>query len=99
VAVWRARSAEVLEVECQNRESAALRERHDGCVSQAEVEVAVPTVDLDRTPQDARGEVRNLMLPGVERGKEQTRGMGSDSCTCELVDLHDHGLGYDQVAA
>jgi hypothetical protein len=98
VALGRLRGAEVLEVEREDRESAALGERHDGCVGQPEVEIGVPMVDLDRAPEDAWEEIRDLVLAGVECGEEQTRGVGSDSRTRELVDLHDHRFGHDQVA-
>lgn len=98
VAGWGSGGAEVREVEREDRQSVALGERHDRCVRQPEIEVAVAAVDLDRATEYARGEVGDLVLAGVERGEEPARGVASDSCPRELVDFHDHRLGYHEVA-
>src|SRR5215213_1669112 len=90
VPAWRPGGAEMCEVEREDRQSVALGERHDGCVGQSEIEVAVAVVDLDRATEDAGGEVGDFVLAGVECGEETTRGVASDPRTRELVDFHDH---------
>jgi len=76
-AVSRAGRAKVPEVEGQDRESVALRGRHDGCVSVSKVKIGDRSVQLNCAPEQARSEVDDGVLPRGDRRQEQSRGVWS----------------------
>jgi hypothetical protein len=98
-AALRSGRAEVLEVEREDRQLVAFRDRHDGRVGQAEVEVGEAGVYLGRASQEPGGEEGDLVLAGVERGEEQPGRVSADPRAQQLVDLDDDRLRDDQVPA
>jgi hypothetical protein len=60
----------VLEVEGEDREPAALGERHHARIDETEVEVGEASVDLGSTPNQTRGDEYKRMLAGNESSQE-----------------------------
>jgi drug/metabolite transporter (DMT)-like permease len=95
---WR-RGAEVREVEREDRQVVALGAGHDGGVGEAEVEVGEAGVDLDGAAQQAGGEERDGVLADRDRVQEEPCGVRADAGAEQLIDFHEHRVGYEEIAS
>ena len=75
----RARRAEMLEVEREHGQAAALSNGHDDGVDVADVEIGECGVELDGTLSEAWGDRHDGVLAGRDRRQKQTGGMAADA--------------------
>ena len=89
----------MLEVEGQDWKAHLLRDRHDRSVDEAELEVGEASVDLDSATHHACRKEDDRVLPGAECFEKRACGPSADAPTEKLVDLHQDGIGNEQLAA
>ena len=98
-AVPRARCPEVLEVEGQDRQVVALGDGHHGCIDKAEVEIGEARIDLCGTAKKSRRQEHGGVLPARDRAQKHLRRVRRDPRAQQLIDLDEHHIGNEEVAA
>jgi hypothetical protein len=88
----------VREVERENGEPVALGECHHRRVHETEVEICVPCVQLDGSPQKPRSHAAQRVLTAREGPKEQACGLDSNSIPHEVIDLYGDRVRDDELA-
>jgi hypothetical protein len=90
---------EILEVECEDREIVAFRERHHRRVGVAELESGELCIDRDGSAKQRCGPGNDGVLPRSDRLQEQTCRVTTDTRAQQLVDFDDDGLRDQQAPA
>lgn len=76
-----------------------LRDRHHARVDQAKPEIRVLAVDRRSSAQQAGAEKHERVLPGDDCPEESSASRVAETRTRELVDLDEHRVGHEKLAA
>jgi hypothetical protein len=99
IAVHGTGSAEVREVEGQDRQGIALGDRHDRGVGVSEVEIRVGLIDFNCAPQQCGRDLRDGVLAGGQGPEEQASRAAAHARAQEVIDLDDDRLGDEESPA
>jgi len=93
------RRTKVLEVEGQDRQVVALRDGHHGCIDKAEVKIGEARIDLCGTAEKSRRQEHGGVLSACDRPQKQLRRVRRDPRAQQLIDLDEHHIGNEEIAA
>ena len=93
------RRSEMCEVEGEDRRPLAFGKRHDNAVCVAEIEVGERCLQLDRPARETRRRELHGVVSAPDRLEERTGHVGSGPRTKQIINLHNNGLGDDELTA
>lgn len=74
-----------------------LRIGHERRVSHPKIEVGVPSIELDRSPEQRGREEGPAVLSCGQRSEKEPRGVRPDTRPEQVIGFHDHRAEHDEV--
>ena len=90
---------EVREVEREHGHLVPLGDCHYGGIDEAEIEIRVPGIQLDRSSQQPWRHEGDRVLTRRERSKEQARRLHADPSPHEMIDFDGNRIGNHEVTS